>query len=342
MLSKLAIAFLLTILKLSIFAQQQTIAISDNYKRYSLTLYSLEKMIVENGDFGKAVFQVERTFQRTETTFEKLDKIFNELALFATEYKNSYQLKNYRQPDSINYTKNLSIFFTAFDSIRYEKSNNRWTTLYSYSSQTNSASNDWTSMLLNKLLETKKGNCHSLSYLYKIIADKIGAKCWLSLAPNHIYIKNFSQQYGWYNTELTSRSFPTDAWIMASGYVSADAIRSRLYMDTLSNQQSIGLCVLDLAKGYEYETKNYYDGFILKCCDLVLQYHVTNPMALLLRAETLKKVYLKQKEENAPTMKQAYNDMESAYITLARLHYREMPKEMYLKWVEQMQQQRNQ
>ena len=153
----------------------------------------------------------------------------------------------------------------------------------------------------------------------------------------HIYIKNFSQQYGWYNTELTSRSFPSDAWIMASDYISADAIRSKIYMDTLSNQQSIGLCVLDLAKAYEYETKNYYDGFILKCCNLVLQYHATNPMALLLKAETLKKVYLKQKGENAPTAKQAYDDMEAAYITLAKLHYREMPKEMYDKWVKQMQ-----
>ena len=108
-------------------------------------------------------------------------------------------------------------------------------------------------------------------------------------------------------------------------------------MDTLSNQQSIGLCILDLAKAYEYETKNYYDGFILKCCDLVLQYHSTNPMALLLKAETLKKIYLKQKNENAPTTKQAYDEMEAAYITLAKLHYREMPKEMYDKWVKQMQ-----
>lgn len=60
-------------------------------------------------------------------------------------------------------------------------------------------------------------------------------------------------------------------------------------------------------------------------------------MALLLKAETLKKVYLKQKGENAPTAKQAYDDMEAAYITLAKLHYREMPKEMYDKWVKQMQ-----
>ncbi len=34
------------------------------------------------------------------------------------------------------------------------------------------------------------------------------------------------------NTELTSRSFPTDAWIMATGYISPDAVRSGIYLDT--------------------------------------------------------------------------------------------------------------
>ena len=43
-------------------------------------------------------------------------------------------------------------------------------------------------------------------YLYKILADEFGASCWLSLAPNHIYIKT-GVKIGWYNTELTSGTF---------------------------------------------------------------------------------------------------------------------------------------
>lgn len=99
--------------------------------------------------------------------------------------------------------------------------------------------------------------------------------------------------------------------------------------------------MLDLAKGYEYQTHNYYDGFILKCCELVLQYHPVNPMALLLKAETLRKVYDKQLKEKSIESPETYTKMEAAYATPARLHYREMPKEMYLKWVNQMQEQRN-
>ncbi len=43
---------------------------------------------------------------------------------------------------------------------------------------------DWTSMFVTKLLATKQGNCHSLPYLYKILADELGIKSHLALAPN--------------------------------------------------------------------------------------------------------------------------------------------------------------
>lgn len=52
---------------------------------------------------------------------------------------------------------------------------------------------DWTKMFVSKLLKTRKGNCHSLPYLYKILADQFNIPCQLAFAPNHIYIKLFSE-----------------------------------------------------------------------------------------------------------------------------------------------------
>ncbi|WP_343669072.1 hypothetical protein [Chitinophaga sp.] len=75
-------------------------------------------------------------------------------------------------------------------------------------------------------------------------------------------------------------------------------------MDTLSNQQNIALCVSDLAKGYEQQSHNYYDGFILKCCDLALSYYPLNVQAILLNAETIKRIYLKQKAKAEPKQQQ--------------------------------------
>jgi len=54
-----------------------------------------------------------------------------------------------------------------------------------------------------------------MPYLYKILADELNIPCNLAFAPNHIYIKLFSERTGWYNTELANSTFPIDA----SGYV---------------------------------------------------------------------------------------------------------------------------
>lgn len=191
-------------------------------------------------------------------------------------------------------------------------------------------------MFVTKLLSARSGNCHSLPYLYKILADELGASCWLALAPNHIYIKNRSQKSGWYNTELTSGSFPIDAWITASGYIPLQAIQNGIYMDTLSNQQAIALCLLDLAKGYEFQTKNYEDGFIVKCCDLLLKYHPINVQAILLKAETLKRNYEAKARKDKQAAKAIYTEMEKCYAQLFELGYREMPESMYLNWLKSL------
>jgi hypothetical protein len=193
--------------------------------------------------------------------------------------------------------------------------------------------NNWANMFVSKLLITRKGNCHSLPYLYKILADEIGATCWLAQAPNHIYIENRCKKIGWYNTELTSGNFPLDAWIMASGYLPLQAIQNGIYMDTLSNRQSVALCILDLAKCYEHKVHNYHDGFILKCCDLSLQYLPLNVQAMLLKAETLKRVYEKEKLQKSVAAKEIYHQMEQLYVKLFDLGYREMPDKMYQQWL---------
>jgi hypothetical protein len=120
---------------------------------------------------------------------------------------------------------------------------------------------------------------------------------------------------------------------MTSGYVTVDAVRSGIYMDTLSDRQAIALCVLDLAKEYEHQTHNYYDSFIIKCCDLSLQYFPLNVQAILLKAETLKRVYEKQNLAKSTQAKGTYDQMQALYIKLLDLGYQEMPEKMYQKWL---------
>lgn len=299
----------------------------------------LSNLLYSNGSFKNAVIESERFFQSKKT----IDDIFNEHIksyTYLCNQKNLFShLLKYKQKDSINYALNytLQLLFTEGLSIKFD-SLDIHSTPFEYDFTDPQGDKDWTNTFVTKLLTTHKGNCRSLTYLYKILADELGAKCWLALAPNHIYIRNYSKQIGWYNTELTSGTFPTDAWIAATGYVNTDAIRSGVYMDTLSNQQSIGLCIMDLAQGYIKQTNNYTDSFVLKCCNLVLQYHSVNPEALLTKAEALKRMYLKQKEGNNPAAQTTYNEMEQTYITLVKLGYREMPYKVYQKWLKSVKQ----
>lgn len=202
---------------------------------------------------------------------------------------------------------------------------------------------DWEKMFVTKLLKTRKGNCHSLPYLYKILADEFNIPCHLAFAPNHIYIKLFSEKSGWYNTELTSGTFPIDAWIIASGYVTIDAIRNGLYMDTLSNKQAVANCLVDLAQGYQHRYGKDNPEFVIKCCNKVLEYHPTNVNAILTKAEAQKHyIHSLMKAQNLKSpealftdenIKNIYDEMESLYIELHKSGYRRMPEEMYSEWL---------
>lgn len=198
-------------------------------------------------------------------------------------------------------------------------------------------------MFVSKLLETGKGNCHSLPYLYKILAEELNIPCYLAFAPNHIYIKLFSEQTGWYNTELTNASFPIDAWIMASGYISTDAIRNGLYMDTLNTRQAIANCLVDLAHGYQKKFGRENPEFIIKCCNTVLEYHPINVNAMLTKAEAQKHyidMLMKKHGTKNPedlfidaAIAKMYSEVEQTYVRLHQLGYRRMPEKMYLEWI---------
>jgi hypothetical protein len=214
---------------------------------------------------------------------------------------------------------------------------------YSYDFDDTWGNSDWTKMFVSKLMLTGNGNCHSLPYLYKILADESDVPCYLAFAPNHIYVKTYSQQTGWYNTELTSATFPTDAWIMASGYVSLDAVRNGLYMDTLSDRQAVANCLVDLAQGYQRKYGYENPEFVIKCCNTALLYHPENVNAMLTKAEAQKYcIQLQMKKHNAKKIqdiffdneiKTMYDDMEETYVRLHESGYRRMPEDMYLQWL---------
>ncbi|MES2389178.1 MAG: hypothetical protein V4543_14340 [Bacteroidota bacterium] len=326
----------------------QTDAISD---RYETAFKTLNDMLEGKAPliFKQAVFTAEHACDST-LSFEDFDARVQKLTRYSKAWMQANRKLNYREKDSLNFLKNMAIFKVLKDTVYYlDRSMGPIPVKmiahlpYNYDFDDFFGKADWSKMFVSKLLATGTGNCHSMPYLYKILADELGAKAWISTGPNHLYIRNRSKEHGWYNTELTSGVFPTDAWICASGYISLDAIRSGIFTDTLSQKQCIALCMYDLAKGYEAIRKNSTDGFMIKCANAVLKVQPNSVNALILKAECLRSECEQQMQAKGiknitglsliPGLKTRYTEMERLYMEPLRLGYREMPARMYLNWL---------
>jgi hypothetical protein len=294
--------------------------------------------------FRKAVFNTENAYFDGKLNREQINQEIQAL-IKIIKVVSANESFNYIESDKDIFVKHASLFKVLKDTvlIKIDSENTLLHIPYSYDFDDMWGQKDWSKMFVSKLLVTGKGNCHSLPYLYKILSEELNIPAYLSFAPNHIYIKTFSKKMGWYNTELTSGSFPVDAWLMASGYISVDAVRNGLYMDTLSTKQSVANCLLDLAQGYQHKFGKDNPDFVVKCCNTALRYHPANVNAMLTKAEAQKfYIQAQMKVRNVKTpeelftdksMKEMYADMEQTYLKLHQLGYRRMPEEMYMQWI---------
>lgn len=286
-------------------------------------------------DFKQAVWLTENAFLEGTLNPTAWNTQIDALVALAQQFKQNHgQQFQYTASDRDRILTYASVFRVLTDSIPIV-----WGTdaipvtthlPYTYDAQDTWGKQDWSSTFVSKLLQTHKGNCHSLPYLYKIVAEAMGAPVQLALAPHHLYVKLQSKKMGWYNTELSSASFPIDAWLMASGYVHLDAIRSGIYMEALSQKACIALCLLDLVQGYQRKYHRTTDTFIIQCLDKILEHYPHCIRALLLQSDGLKIQY---EQSDSDQQKQRFQDYENSIRRIHQLGYRKMPSSMYLQWL---------
>lgn len=323
-----------------------TIKSQSSVSIYHFTFNLIDSMLIGSIplDFKKSVIETENAYQNGTLNQKELNNEIESLKALVNAIFKSKPIE-YSQIDKDIVVKHAALFKVMTDTlpITTETTTTNSLPLYTYDFDDMWGEKDWTKMFVSKLLATGKGNCHSLPYLYKIIAEEMGIPAYLAFAPNHIYIKSYSEKTGWYNTELTSGTFPIDAWIIASGYVTVEAIQNGLYMDTLSTKQSVANCLVDLAQGYQHKFGKDNPEFVVKCCNTCLKYHSTNVNAMLTKAEAQKyyiQLQMKTKNKKTPqelfadnSIKEMYEDMEQTYVKLHQLGYRRMPEEMYMQWM---------
>jgi len=302
-------------------------------ERFDGSLALLKTMLAqpETYSFKKAVFSVENAYLDGKLDTVSVNKQIRVLTDICRSLISNRFLA-YVENDKERFNKWASVYQVMCDSIPMVIGEQQYTYVpFRYDFDDVFGNQDLSNMFVSKLLATRKGNCHSMPYLYKILCEELGTTANLALAPNHIYIKHQSKKYGWYNTELTSGIFPNDAWLMASGYIHVDAIKNGVYMKALDNRESIALVLMDLANAYQKAFPKNDGDFLFRCADAAVAVFPHLATALILKAELHKNKI--ESETDAVKAKADFKELETEYAHIHELGYRYMPEGMYLDWL---------
>ncbi|TNE55197.1 MAG: hypothetical protein EP338_04345 [Bacteroidetes bacterium] len=303
---------------------------------YALAFKRIQSLIRNPAkeSFKEALFHMENAFHNGSLDRKHFEAQLQNLLYLAELHKQSHaEVFLYQETDQEQMLKHASLFHLITDTLRMESQGVELQHLpFLYDHEQAFDSNRWDRNLVSKLLNSKKGNCQALVYLYKMLADAWDVPSHLALAPHHIYLKHSAKATGMFNTELTSASFPSDGWIMSSGYISLKAVQSGIYMKALSKQEEISLVLLDLAQAYHFQ-RGMGDGqFILSCCEEVLKNFPNCINARLLKAKVL---FAQLKIDPDLALKKEHEEL---IRSIYQLGFREVPQKMYESWISHLRQ----
>lgn len=302
-------------------------------ERYNIAYHELTQMLYRDSasDFKRAVFLVEWAYTDGLLDYEQFNEEIARISKGLQSFIVKKGVKQYKTAG--NYA--LFEFFTKAHPMNKNQP-------YTYDMNDFYGKENYYNVSVSKLLDTHTGQCRSMPMLYKILSEEIGAKSYLALAPNHMYIKHLDEQNKWVNIELTNGHFSSDSWMISSMDISAESIRKGVYMKELSQKENIAFCLLELGIAYEHEYG--YDSVALKITDKVLEYFPTCIQAVMHKANAYKyfgKSYLKKHGRKKPPFLEAnFAAFKRWDSKLDSLGYREMSKDNYTAWLNSMEEER--
>jgi len=327
------------------FPDQSHVAGTEHYRN---ALVEIERMLKKEQALSlkKAVFLTENAFLNNRLQYDWFNvDITNGVEVIKALIRQSgFDIKN---PTAKKWA--LQQLMSDTIHIRDEKGKVIYTHLpYQYDFEDPFGKEDWTKQFVLKLMKSKKGQCHSMPLIYLILAEELGVKAWLSYSPSHSYIKVKDGKGNLLNYETTNGHYTTDVFVQSSGYIKAEALRSKIYMDTLTRKEVVAATLADLAKGYA--VKYGFDRFVLDCIDKALDHSPNNIHALQLKsdyhtrqflyvAEQLGRPPVEQLPKN-PKAYELYSKMHEVYNRVDALGYEQMPEEVYKEWLKSFEMQR--
>ncbi len=246
-------------------------------KLYTDALRKLNDMLSGRSKLSikEAYFTIEQAYGNSYLTRDEYDKAVTESSEFIKEWlrQNGYELK-----DNTALHYGIQQFMSDTLSIKVPLKDDAAKTYtkvhfpFSYDYKDFKGEMDYRNYFSTKCLATGYGQCNSLPAVYNILAESLGAKSYLSLAPNHSFIKYPDNKGNIHGYEPTSNWQISDRWYEEHLFISAEAKRNRIYLDTLNYEQIVANCMLDLAVGY-MDKFGVADGeFIRECAQTAFPY----------------------------------------------------------------------
>jgi len=313
---------------------------------YRQAYNDLTQLNPDNFSITKAVFTIENAYFDNKLSYSQLTTALQQRANL---------VKQILKREGLSSKNNLALNYGVQK--LYSQQNSFYSSKYKYSVLVPPlkydfndfrGEKDYSKMFVSKLLATGKGQCHAMPLLYLMIAEQLGAKAELSLAPQHSFIQFKDNNGIMMNFETTHGNIASNTWLMQSGFITSKALQEKTYLDTLSQRKLYAQVLSDLLLGYI--SKFPYDDFAEQIRQKILQVNPDNTTALIVDANIKTQIALQKikaagspKENdlpNYPDAYKAYQQMMDAHARVDETGYQDMPKDEYQKWLKSMEQEK--
>ncbi len=238
----------------------------------------------------RAVFLAEWAYLNGQLNYEEYCKSIDSVANFLKRFIKANELEKYKTG------KNMALieyFFRPYSGNRHKP--------FTYDFDDTEGVEDFTNQFVTKVMRTHNGQCRSLPMYYKVLAEAINAKAYISYAPQHVFIRYRDEDNlfpeDWVNVELTTHQLTPEFWIKENFEISTKTIESKIYLHPLTDKETVASQLADLAFGY-WNKYRVYDDFTWLCATKSLEYYPQNPKALIIQRNSLHKVFMKHLERN--------------------------------------------
>jgi hypothetical protein len=206
---------------------------------------------------------------------------------------------------------------------------------------------DYRNYFVTKCFATGTGQCSSMPSAHLIISEKLGVSSYLTFAPFHSFIKFKDAKGNIANYEPTSNWSLPDKWYQEHLFISPEAKKSGVYLDTLNKKQVVANCLVDMVVSYLSKTSNPDTAFTNQCLSKARKYFPKNNNIYihLAKSQILNyQLYHSMEQHNIKDVSQipANSDTNKIYQRLLKneqlittLGYQDLPKDMYDQLIEQ-------